>query len=231
MISPDTQLVIEALHAGQEAHPVIEPLALDELLVLGEEGAAEAVAARADAIREMAEQPLDYCWLPEDVWLFMLELCRRRLELPGLVLTVLLSGGIRAGKSFVLAWLTVTHWKYTKQAKIWCITRRQEDSEALQQQPIERFLPPEVLGDKGSVKQTRYQKAKFSGGKFIDNQFTRFLTVIGADGRPYTAGGLMQFRMFTQEVESFRGYEITWCWGDEGVPPPYVKACDDRLAT
>jgi hypothetical protein len=232
MATPDTQLVIEALHAGQEAHPVIEPLALDELLVLGEEGAAEAVAARADAIREMAEQPLDHGWVPQDWWLFLLELCRKRLEHPGRVLEVLVSGGIRAGKTHVAASLAVQHWKHAQKATVFCMSRREEDSQNLQQKPIESFLPPEALGGAaGKIKQDKHQKAKFSGGKFTDNQFSRYLIVTGANGERYTGGGMVQFRFFTQELESFRGYALTFVWSDEGIPVDHVKALKDRLAS
>lgn len=232
MTNPDTQRVIEALHAGQEAHPVIEPLALDELLVLGEEGAAEAVAARADAIREMAEQPLDHGWVPQDWWLFLLELCRKRLEHPGRVLEVLVSGGIRAGKTHVAASLAVQHWKHAQKATVFCMSRREEDSQNLQQKPIESFLPPEALGGAaGKIKQDKHQKAKFSGGKFTDNQFSRYLIVTGANGERYTGGGMVQFRFFTQELESFRGYALTFVWSDEGIPVDHVKALKDRLAS
>jgi hypothetical protein len=47
------------------------------------------------------------------------------------------------------------------------MSRREEDSQNLQQKPIESFLPPEALGGAaGKIKQDKHQKAKFSGGKF-----------------------------------------------------------------
>jgi hypothetical protein len=224
--------VIEALHASQETHPVIEPWALDDLLALGEREASGLVAVRADAIREMAEQPLDHGWVPQDWWLFLLELCRKRLAHPGRVLEMLVSGGIRAGKTHVASMLAVQHWKYAKKATVFCMARREEDSQNLQQKPIESFLPPEALGGaKGSIKQDRHQKAKFSGGKFTDNQFSRYLVVTGANGERYTGGGMVQFRFFTQELESFRGYALTSVWSDEGIPVEHVKALKDRLAS
>ena len=224
--------VIEQLHAMQEAHPVIERVTLEELGALGEEGAALAVDARHQAIAEMRERPLDCGWVPWEWWVFLLELCEKRLAHPGRVLELLVSGGIRAGKTHVAAMLTVQAWKYARKATIFCMARREEDSQNLQQKPIESFLPPEVLGGAaGKIKQTKHEKAKFSGGKFTDNQLQRFLYVEDAGGERYQGGGMIQFRFFTQELESFRGYALTTVWSDEGIPVDHVKALKDRLAS
>jgi hypothetical protein len=205
--------VIEQLHAMQEAHPVIERVTLEELGALGEEGAALAVDARHQAIAEMRERPLDCGWVPWEWWVFLLELCEKRLAHPGRVLELLVSGGIRAGKTHVAAMLTVQAWKYARKATIFCMARREEDSQNLQQKPIESFLPPEVLGGAaGKIKQTKHEKAKFSGGKFTDNQLQRFLYVEDAGGERYQGGGMIQFRFFTQELES-----VSWLRADECV--------------
>lgn len=224
--------IFAELHALQEAHPVIERLPVEELEVLGEEGAALAIDERARAIAEMRERPLDCGWVPWEWWLFLLELCEKRLAHPGRVLECLVSGGIRAGKTHVAAMLTVQAWKFAKKATIFCMARREEDSQNLQQKPIESFLPPEVLGGAaGKIKQTKHEKAKFSGGKFTDNQLQRFLYVEDAGGVRYQGGGMIQFRFFTQELESFRGYALTTVWSDEGIPVDHVKALKDRLAS
>lgn len=224
--------IFAELHALQEAHPVIERLPVEELEVLGEEGAALAIDERARAIAEMRERPLDCGWVPWEWWLFLLELCEKRLAHPGRVLECLVSGGIRAGKTHVAAMLTVQAWKFARKATIFCMARREEDSQNLQQKPIESFLPPEVLGGAaGKIKQTKHEKAKFSGGKFTDNQLQRFLYVEDAGGVRYQGGGMIQFRFFTQELESFRGYALTTVWSDEGIPVDHVKALKDRLAS
>lgn len=211
---------------------VVERYALEELVAMGPEGAARALTQREEAIAHMSEFPLTHCWVPDDWWLFLLELCEKRIAHPGKVLEVLISGGIRAGKTFIAAMLTECHRLYARRASVFCLSRTDATSQKLQQKPIESFMLPEVLGgDKGSVKQSKHEKAKFSGGKFTDNRMVRFLEVTDENGVSFVGGGEMEFRMFTQEVESYRGYALTMVWSDEAVPVAHVKALFDRLAS
>lgn len=222
-----------ALWAEQQTEcAVVEKLSVDELLALGPEGAGHALQAREEAISNMTEHPLTHCWVPTDWWLFLAELCEIRLANPGEVLELLISGGIRSGKSFVAAMLEECHRIYAERASVFCLSRTDDTSQTLQQKPIEYFMPPEVLGgDKGSIKQTKHEKAKFSGGKFTDNKLKRFLEVEDESGRRYMGGGELEFRMFKQEVESYRGYALTFVWSDEAVPLNHVKAIFDRLVS
>jgi len=224
------QAVFEGIYEAQAAHPVEPMFSLAELMALGEEEAAAAVNGRAEKIRFMTEYPLDHCWVPPDWWLFLLLLCERRLEMPGSVLEQLISGGIRSGKSFIVAMLMVAHWKYTKRADIFCLSGTQPTSEKLQQQPFEKFLPREALGgDKGAIKQTKHEKAKFSGGKFTDNKFTRYMTVTDERGLVYRGGGAVEFKMFSQDPELFKGYSLTSVWWDEKCPVILLEKCYDRI--
>jgi hypothetical protein len=229
-IDPIQQAVFEGIHEAQSAHPVEPMFSLAELMALGEEEAAEAVNGREEKIRFMTEYPLDHCWVPPDWWLFLLLLCERRLELPGAVLEEMISGGIRAGKSFIMAMLMVAHWKFTKRADIFCLSGTQPTSEKLQQQPFEKFLPREALGgEKGAIKQTKHEKAKFSGGKFTDNKFTRFIQVTDEQGQVYRGGGSVEFKMFSQDPELFKGYSLTSVWWDEKCPVILLEKCYDRI--
>lgn len=229
-IDPVTEAVISELVEAQKAHPVIEPFTFEELAALGgEEEAYAAVKLRAERILQMEERPLEACWVPEDWWLFLMLLCERRLDMPGSVLEMLISGGIRAGKSYVVAMLMVAHWKFTRRADIFCLSGTQQTSEKLQQQPFNFFLPPEALGEKGSIKQTKHEKAKFSGGKFTDNKFARFLHVTDENDVVYKGGGSVEFRMFSQDPELFKGYSLTSVWWDEKCPVNLVEKCYDRV--
>lgn len=211
---------------------VVERLTVDELVALGPERAGQALQSREEAIENMTAHPLTHCWVPQDWWLFLAELCEKRLQNPGEVLEMLISGGIRSGKSFVAAMLEECHRLYTERASVFCLSRTEDTSQKLQQKPIEYFMPPEVLGgDKGAIKQTKHEKAKFSGGKFTDNKLVRFMEVEDEDGRKYTGGGELEFRMFKQEVETYRGYALTFVWSDEAVPLAHVKALFDRLVS
>ncbi len=211
---------------------VVEKFSLDELVAMGPELAAAALAQREEAIANMTSFPMTHCWVPDDWWLFLLELCEKRVAFPGKVLEVLVSGGIRAGKTFIAAMLTECHRLYARRASVFCLSRTDATSQKLQQKPIESFMLPEVLGgDKGSIKQSKHEKAKFSGGKFTDNRLMRYLEVNDENGQNYLGGGELEFRMFTQEVESYRGYALTMVWSDEAVPVAHVKALFDRLAS
>lgn len=228
-LDPLTEAVIAELVELQKPHPVIEPFLFQELAALGEEEAWKAVRLRAERIAQMDEAPLEACWVPEDWWLFLLLLCERRMDMPGSVLEMLISGGIRAGKSYAVAMLMVAHWKFTRRADIFCISGTQPTSEKLQQQPFNFFLPADVLGEKGSIKQNKHEKAKFSGGKFTDNKFNRFLHVTDENGLVYKGGGSVEFRMFSQDPELFKGYALTAVWWDEKCPVNLVEKCYDRI--
>lgn len=231
---PDALIItdlIREIHAAQTEHPVVEALTLEELAALGEEEAYAAVRARQVAMVEMEQKPLSNCWVPPDWWLFLHELCKKRLEQPGAVLEVFVSGGIRAGKSFIVAWLTVCHWLYTLKCFLFCLAETEETSKDLQQAPIEFFLPPEVLGERGSVRQKKYEKMKFSGGAFTGGAFERHLDVVDETGRTVKGGGKVRFRYFTQSVKRYRGFSLTFAWSDEAVPVDHVDAVAERLAS
>jgi hypothetical protein len=110
----------------QSESSLIPPFSLEELMVAaememeGDEGRAReergfymaarrVLAGRERELAEMVERPLTRCWVPDDFWIILRELCRMRVENPGDVLVLWLSGGIRSGKSFLLAWLSVCH--------------------------------------------------------------------------------------------------------------------------
>lgn len=216
----------------QTDSPVVERFTLEELMAFRPEDAKTMLELREETIEAMRKTPLTHCWVPRDWWLFLAELCEKRLAHPGRVLEMLISGGIRAGKSYICAMLTESHRLYAERASVFCLSRTDNTSVTLQQKPIESFMLPEVLGgDKGSIKQTKHEKAKFSGGRFTDNKLKRYLEVEDETGRKYQGGGEMEFRFFKQEVESYRGYALTMAWSDEGVPMEHVKALYDRLAS
>lgn len=212
--------------------PVVEKLTVEEMLALGPDDAAAALEAREEAIANMTAMPLTHCWVPDDWWLFLAELCEKRIQQPGAVLELFVSGGIRAGKSFIAAMLMVAHWLYTRNAFLFCLSETEETSKDLQQAPIETFLPPEVLGgEKGSIKQSKHEKMKFSGGAFTGGAFERYLEVTGESGEVYRGGGKVRFRYFSQTVRRYRGFSLTSAWIDEAAPSEHLDAVRDRLAT
>jgi hypothetical protein len=227
-----TDPFFEKLHAAQQEHAVVEMLTLAELRALGDEKAYQAVEARALSIAEMDAKPLDACFVPDDWKLFLLELCEKRLAHPGAVIEFFVSGGIRAGKSFVMAMLFVAHWLYSKKSFCFALAETEETSKDLQQVPIEYFMPPQVMGgESGKVKQTKHQRMKFSGGAFTGGSFERYVDAIDETGRTTKGGGKVRFRFFSQNVRRYRGFSLTFAWSDESVPVDHVAAVKDRLVS
>lgn len=230
-MTAEQQAIFEGIYEAQKPHPVEPMFSLAELIALGEGDAYAAVRLRAEKIVQMSEWPLDCAWAPEELWLYLLLLTEKRIEFPGAVLEFFMPGGVRGGKSFQWARLMVAHWKFTRRAMLFCLSGSQQTSQVLQQQPMEYFLPEEALGAKGSIKQTRNEKAKFSGGKFTDNKFTRYLTVTDERGETYQGGGTVEWRFFTQDKELFKGYAISSVWWDEQCPITLIEEMVLRCAS
>lgn len=232
MMNEIERAVFEGLAARQTPHPITAPFTAEELAAKGDAGAVLAIQRREEAIENTTKYPLECCWVADDWWLFLLELCEKRLAQPGAVLELFVSGGIRAGKSFVGAMLTVCHWLYSRGSFVFCLSETEETSRDLQQVPIEYFLPPAVTGgDKGSIKQSKHEKLKFSGGAFTGGAFERYLTIEDEEGGKFRGGGKMRFRFFSQSVRRYRGFAVSFAWCDEAVPVDHVQAVNDRLAS
>jgi hypothetical protein len=228
----DARLIFTQWAERQTECPVVEMLTVEEMLALGPEDAAAALEAREEAIANMTAMPLTHCWVPDDWWLFLAELCEKRVAQPGAVLELFVSGGIRAGKSYIAAMLMVSHWLYTKAAFLFCLSETEETSKDLQQAPIEIFLPPEVMGgERGAIKQSKHEKMKFSGGAFTGGAFERYLSVKDENGVEFQGGGKVRFRYFSQSVRRYRGFALTSAWIDEAAPAEHLAAVYDRLAT
>lgn len=228
-MSPDLAAV---LAQQQTENPVVPPFSAADYAAMPDEQALAAHNAREEVIRNMAEYPLECCWVPTDWWLFLHELCKKRVQHPGAVLELYVSGGIRAGKSYICSMLLASHLVYARRANVFALSRTDKTSQQLQQKPTEHMLPDEFLGGaEGKIKQTKDQRLKFSGGRFTDNTLTRYMQVRDETGSTYQGGGTLEFRFFSQEVESYRGYDLSFVWSDEAVPINHVEAIYDRIVS
>lgn len=225
-------MAFRKLAEKQTEHPILERMSAEALMLMGVEQAVAVVEAREEAIENMTRHPMECCWVPDDWWLFLLELVKKRLEHPGAVLELFVSGGIRSGKSFIGAWLSDCHWMYTPGSFVFCLSETEETSKDLQQVPIEYFLPPAVTGGaRGSIKQNKHERLKFSGGAFTGGAFERYLNVEDENGNVIRGGGKMRFRFFSQSVRRYRGFAVSFAWCDEAAPVDHVQAVNDRLAS
>jgi len=221
----------------QELHPILPPLSVAAIARMGEEEAARYVNARAELIALSRERPLSHAWEPPIWQQIDLEVAKKRIQHPGRVLPVFITGGMRPGKSFSCARRVTSHWLYTKRASVFALAETVATSRKLQQKPIEFFLPDEVSPEDGKRKAKdtlsggKHERFKFSGGHFTNEEFSLKVPVLDEDGREYLGGGDFGFRFFSQDIGTFQGYELTSAWSDELVPLSHVKAVRERMAT
>lgn len=234
MSTTDTDIdreVFEQWCARQTESPVVAMLTVEELMDMGPEAAQEMLNAREEAISNLSAYPLTHCWEP-DMWRRIdLEVARKRLAFPGRVITVFIDGGMRPGKSFGCARRITAHWLWAEKSMVFCLSETVATSRKLQQQPVEMFLPEEVSPTSGKHKSTKHERFKFSGGHFTNEEFSLRVPVQDESGRNYLGGGDCCFRMFSQDIGTFQGYELSSAWSDELVPFSHVKAVRERMAT
>ena len=232
----DNPKFFELLAEQQEPHPY--KLASAEALErMGRDKAASYVNSRAELIRLSREQPLSHAWEPA-IWRQIdLRMVRKRLQFPGKVLKLFVTGGMRPGKTFSCARRQVAHWLYTPNASVFALGETVETSRSIQQKVVEFFLPDEVSPEDGkrSAKNTKtggkHERFKFSGGHFTNEQFALLVPVLDDQGNEYLGGGDFVFRFFSQGIERFQGYSLTSAWSDELVPLTHVKAVNERMVT
>ncbi len=193
---------------------------------------AKRVASRQRLIEQETKDPLRYACEPEIWRLIDIEMCKKRLANPGLVLELLVTGGIRAGKTEGATRRINANFFYTP--KGWCVGLHETDitSRSIQQTRVHRFLPPEM--DTGSGKHKRDKRTKFSyseGTGFTGSEFNIYWTCFDEANREMECGGRYDFRFYKQDMSTFQGMELTCATSDELVPLTIVKVIRERLST
>jgi len=224
---------------AQQSHPVVDRVTGEDVkMAMAAFGVLEGlryllktIEDGATAIENMASDPLNHAFEP-DIWRRIdLAIANKRLDHPGEVLQILVTGGMRPGKSFSCARRAVAHFCYTEKAAVFGVSETVETSAKLQQQPIERFLPESISPKSGKKQQSKHEKFKFSGGHFTGEAFSATDWVEDENGRKLKGGGDFVFRFFSQLIATFQGYELTGVWADELIPLPHVKTLIERMAT
>lgn len=252
----------EELWTRQTESDLLPPYTLEDLLVAAEveiEGdesrpaderglllaARRILAERERDLALMGDKPLTKGFVADDIWLILRELCRKRVENPGDPLVLWLSGGIRSGKSWLFAMLSVCHWLYFRVKKcgqerkgsgIFAACTKMDKSPKLQQRPMKFFMPSDTTGsEKGTIKSTPDTKLKFSGGKFTDDRFLQFQVVEIETGEKFESGGECEFGAETQvedeDTHVMQGIELTLAWLDEGKNPALMKTLRERATS
>lgn len=193
---------------------------------------ARRVAARQKLIERETRDPLRHACEPE-VWRQIdIEMCKKRLANPGLVLELLVTGGIRAGKTEGATRRINANFFYTPNG--WCVGLHETDitSRSIQQARVHRFLPPEL--DSGTGKHKKDKRTKFSYSEatgFTGSEFNIYWTCFDEASRQMECGGRYEFRFYKQDISTMQGLELTCATSDELVPLTIVKTIRERLST
>lgn len=181
-------------------------------------------AERRDPLRNACEPDI---WRQTD-----LAMCKKRLENPGLVLELLVTGGIRSGKTEGATRRINASFFYTPHS--WCVGLHETDitSRSIQQVRVHKFVPPEL--DSSSGKHKKDKRTKFSYNEatgFTGNEFNIYWDCWDEEERQMECGGRFEFRFYKQDLSTLQGMELTCATSDELVPINIVKTIRERLAT
>jgi hypothetical protein len=192
----------------------------------------EAKATRETRIKLAEEDPLRHPW-EHDMWRRIdLAMARKRLEHPGKVLELLVTGGKRPGKTEGCTRRALANFLYTKKSWAWALHETDTTSRTIQQSRVERFLPVELNPESGKMKKDKHTKFTFTAGTgFTGAMFHLTWRCRDENGREFEGGGEFDFRFYKQEESTFQGAEVTVVTSDELIPLNLAKIVVDRLAT
>jgi hypothetical protein len=192
----------------------------------------EAVEAREQRIKLAESDPLRFPW-EHDMWRRIdLEMARKRLAHPGKVLELLVTGGIRPGKTEGTHRRGALSFLYTPDSWAWGLHQTDITSRTIQQKRIARFLPVELSPDSGKMKKDKNTKYTFTAGTgFTGAMFHLKWNCRDENGNVFEGGGEFDFRFYKQDEDTFQGSELTVAMSDELIPLNLTKIVADRLST
>lgn len=149
------------------------------------------------------------------------EICRLRVENPGVPIEFMIGGSNGSAKTYFAAWFVVNAMmQVDKRCPYWCMALDEPNSESIQQKALFFWLPNEYKPDSGGVKTTGSQKLKYnSSGGFTDNKFT------------INRGVTMEFRFWSSDLSTVEGNRPYMVWSDEGIPLEWMDGVKRRLLT
>lgn len=214
---------LDAFNCTMRLGPLVERVSLETL--------ARRISERKRLIHLSSDKgdPLRYS-CEADIWRQIdLEMCKKRLAHPGAVLEVLVTGGIRPGKTEGATRRGVAHFCFTEGAWVWGLHETDITSGTIQQPRVFKFLPPEMKPDTGKMRRDIVTKFNFGTGGFTGNSFNIPWDCQDETGRKFTGGGLFEFRFYKQDPSTLQGSELTFAMSDELVPPSVVESVRERL--
>jgi hypothetical protein len=186
--------------------------------------------ARESIIAKESADPIRYTWEPE-IWKTVdLLMAKKRLAHPGAVLRILVTGGIRSGKTEGSTRRVNSNFFYTNDAKAWFAHETETTSQAWQHPRVYRFIPMELKPDSGKLRKDITTKFNYTEGTgFAGNKFNLKWECQDEGGKKLTGGGMVEFRFYKSDLSTFQGAELTCATSDELVPLKIVETIDERL--
>jgi hypothetical protein len=211
--------MLESATIEQTPHEIIPMISDEVLLHMSPEEGAALVAEREESIRLSKEDPLGYGYEPP-MWARMdLEVARRRLELgPNVVITLVVLGGIRAGKTHFAAKRLDQHLVHGVQPWVWAMHETEPSSQTIGQRWVNHYLPAQFKTASGKSKGAGTRLNYEEGKGFTGMQFR-------------LAKALCEFKVYGGKLGSLQGAELSMAWADELVPKDVAKTARERTLT
>lgn len=174
--------------------------------------------------------PLTHAWECPTWRLTDLRMARKRLEHPGVVLELLVTGGIRSGKTFGCTRRVMANFCYTEDAKIWVLDETEITSKRWHQKEVEHFLPADLKPDSGKAKKDKTTQFSYNEGTgFTGNMFNIHWRSQNEAGVELNGGGMWEHRFYGADIGTLQGAELTCANSDELVPKAICDSVRERL--
>ena len=218
----------------QTISPVVPVIPVERLRAMEPAAAVELLNQREGLIRAMMEDPFYHAFQPERWRLIDLAVARKRLELPGKVLEVVVMGGHDGGKTFGCVLRLLRHFLHTRKAACWGLQSTETNSKEVHQQRMFEVFPASIRGslsERGGAKNRMNVSLKFGEGKgFTDNRFTfNWGVQLPGHAERVLCGGVMSFKFYESKVKNVQGAKLTAANSDELVDGDMAKTVRQRM--
>jgi hypothetical protein len=202
------------------------------------------VKVRQRLIDSMQKDVFNLGWISEHWRAVFVRLCRARLLNPGVMLTLMVLGGNRLGKTYTIIHLLMCNFAYPVRppgqeqspdwdARIICAHETQDASEDYHHPLVFKFLPEALRPADGRKLSNRERKFSdsvgdafnFDKGKFVNGKFSLVREI---EGKRH--GGHWLFRNYHQDVDTWQGGEANAMFLDELVPQDHFDTTPARIA-